>query len=427
MTGGGRARRSGYPPGVSRRGVSRWFEAALRPLCARLFIVAVAVVLVTPAMVHLFMPHRSEPSENRRFATWPAAPRSLDEALALPSRIDAYIQDHFGLRARMIATHNRLKYALFGEMPTQQVIEGDGGRLFFTSHAATTPFKLIETVCGVDVEDADIEESARSSARLIEHLRAVTPDSLLLIAPTAPVVYTEDLPDWLERKCRQAEPTATRVAARLPEAAKAGWVYPLEEALRLKPAMDVYPHTFFHWLGAAPRRIVESIAEQRLGLVKRTDVPTVLKSVGSDLGQFLAGLQFTSHAPIPDWRRAGIEACTGPACFPELGEIAGLLEDVSRYRTPGAGGTRILVLSDSFGMNAAGYFSQYVGEVRHFNVNTLRTLSAGQVGRFKRFAFAEYDPDIVVAIFQDGGLLIGPEQLNQGLWPEEAAAADPPR
>lgn len=394
---------------------SRRLGTALRPLCARLFIAAVTVILVTPAVVQLSVPRQSGLSENRRFASWPAAPRSLVEALALPSRINAYIQDHFGLRGTMIATHNRLKYTLFGELPTEQIVEGDDRRLFFVDN--------IETVCGVGVEEADVEKAAQSSARLIEHLREVTPNSLLLIVPTAPAVYPEDLPGWLKRQCAQAEPTVPRVAARLPDAAKAAWIYPLREALRLKQVMNVYPRTYFHWLGAAPRRIVEGIAEQRLGLAKRVDVPAVVKLVASDLVPFLAGLRFTSHAAIPEWRRAGITACTGPKCFPELGEIAELLSDVSRYRTQGTTGKKLLVLSDSFGLNAAGYFSEYVGEVRHFSMNSLTRLSPDQVERFKRFAVADYAPDFVVAIFQEGGILIGPEQLNQGLWPKQVATA----
>jgi hypothetical protein len=401
------------------RARSRW--AALRRLCMRLLVVAFAVVLLTPASVELLLSRPATPSENRRLASWPAAPRSLNDAQQLPARISAYIEDHFGLRYKMIAAHNRLRYALFHELPTRQVLEGRHHRLFLTSHSRHTPYALIRDVCGLGVDDPEIAAAARSATVLIDHLRTKAPSSLLLVVPTSPVIYPEDLPGWLGRPCARAVPTGVRAEASLPAAVRSAWAYPLQQELRLKRSMQVYPPAYFHWFGAAPRRLVESIAEHRLGLVKQVDVPAAMQPVGSDLGQFTAGLRFTSSAALPDWRRAGIDACIGSKCFPELGDIAPLLYDLSRYRNPNAGGAKLLVLSDSFGLHAAGYFSEYVGEVWHLSMDNIGRLSPDQINRFKQVVFGDYDPDVIVGIFHDGALLGGLRGVTGTLWPGNAS------
>lgn len=389
----------------------------LRRLYAGLFVAAVTAFLVTPALVQIVLPHPIVPSENRRFASWPAAPRSLAAALGLPSRIDAYVNDHFGLRYQMIAAHNRLQHRLFGEMPTRQVIEGHHGRLFLASHSASKPFELIRAVCGIGVDEGEVVSAAAAAADFIGHLHEVAPRAVLLIVPTSPIIYPEDLPDWIGRQCVAATPPALKVADRLPATARAAWSYPLTEEQRLKRSMPVFPRKDFHWLGTAPRAVVESLAEQRLGLIKRVDVPATVRPVASDLGQFLLGLWFGGHAALPDWRRAGIDACNGAKCFPELGQVAQILDDVSRYRAKASGNTRLLVLSDSFGLAAAGYFSQYAGTVWHFSLNNISRLSPAQREGFERFAFGQFHPDIVVAIFHDGALLGGLKRLNPILWP----------
>jgi len=386
-------------------------------LCARLFVAVFAVILLTPAAVELVVYRPAAPSENRSLARWPAAPHSLDEAWQLPARISAFIEDHFGGRTKMIAAHNRLRYALFHELPTQQVIEGKHRRLFLTSHTSQTPYALIRKVCGFGVGDAEIAAAARTATSLIGHLRAAAPRGLLLIVPTSPVIYPEDLPDWLGHLCARAEPTGTRVEADLPATARSAWAFPLQLMLRLKASTEVYPSAYFHWYGTPPRRVIESVAENRLALARHTDLSAVSQPVGSDLNQFFPGIRFTSSAELPDWQRAGIEACVGPTCFPELGDIAPLLYELSRYRNRSAGGTKLLVLSDSFGLQAAGYFSEYVGEVWHLSTSNLNLLSSGQLTRFKQVVFRDYNPDIIVGIYHDGALLGGLTGMIQRLWP----------
>lgn len=208
--------------------------SSVRRLCAWLFIAAVSGFLLTPALVQLLVPNPDVPSENRPFASWPAWPRSPGEAFSLPARIEAYFQDHFGLRYQMIVASNRLRYALFGQMPSQQVIEGRNGRLFLTSHQAAAPFALLDVICGVGVSDAAADKAARSITGFLRGLPEVGPRVLLAVIPSSPAIYPEDLPPWRQKQCEAAEPTVARIASRLPPDVLGSWAYPLEEELRLK-------------------------------------------------------------------------------------------------------------------------------------------------------------------------------------------------
>lgn len=391
--------------------------SSFRRLCAGLLIAAVAAFLLTPGVVQVLVPDPSVPSENRAFARWPAWPRSAGEAFSLPARIEAYFQDHFGLRYQMIAASNRLRYALFGQMPSQQVIEGRNGRLFLTTHDAATPFALLDVICGAGVSEAAINQAAQSIAAFLRRLPEAEPRSLLAVIPSSPAIYPEDLPAWRRRQCDGAEPVVARIAARLPPDVLGAWAYPLEEELRLKQQLEMYPRTGFHWIGEAAGRVIGHIAEQHLGLERHIDVPGRPRQVPSDLGQFMPGLWFSSMAELPDWRRAGVEACDGPACFPELGDITKLFPALSRFRSSQAGPKRLLILSDSFGTNAAGYFAPYAGEVQHFSTNDFALLSSEQAAAFRRYVLDEYRPDLIVFLYHDGNVMGLGKNLAQILWP----------
>lgn len=163
--------------------------------------------------------------------------------------------------------------------------------------------------------------------------------------------------------------------------------------------------------------MIGHIAEQRLGLHRHVELPFARQRVASDLGQFMLGLWFTSSAKLPNWRGAGIGNCSGPDCFPELGNIAALFADLSRFRSSRGGAERLLLLSDSFGLNAAGYFAPYVGEVQHFSTNDFARLSPEQAAAFRRYVLNEYRPDLIVFLFHDGNVMGLGEPLLRILWP----------
>src|SRR5688572_17274994 len=63
-------------------------------------------------------------SENRAPAPAPAWPRTRRELLELSRTVDAYVDDHFGFRDRLLYWNNAFKAAVLGVASTPNVILG---------------------------------------------------------------------------------------------------------------------------------------------------------------------------------------------------------------------------------------------------------------------------------------------------------------
>lgn len=139
-------------------------------------------------------------SENRALAAPLKLPSNWREALALPAAVDGWINDHFGWRAQMIAAYTSLRYHVFGRFPTHQVIAGQGGRVFLAAHSASgSPNTAIALACGWNFQE--LPRIAADVNRLVRTFKAKGIDAKLLIVPSSPVVYAEQLPRWMAARC----------------------------------------------------------------------------------------------------------------------------------------------------------------------------------------------------------------------------------
>lgn len=368
------------------------------------FIAVVIALLLTPLAAHLLGVQGGRAvNENRHLADPPAMPAAARDVLKLPAQIDAYLNDHFGLRRGLVSLSNRLRYHVFHEVTSPQLTVGKNGFLFFTSHSATDPLSLVNFLCGQGITPPWIEQTAGTIGAAVRRMTAQHPASTLMIVPTKTVLYPEYLPDWLQGQCGKGLPPVPGIVAALGRdpAVAAHVRYPYDQMMALKPAFDVFPKENFHWEGEGARRVAEALAEQTFGLGKLADLPSRPGRAPSDIQHFVPGVRLDIHTRIPDYAAAGVSACDGAACFPELGEAAGKLGDVSRYRRNGGAGPRLLLVSDSFGHAIAGYFAQYFGEVWHLSTNNIKLLSDDERRRVKRAAFGAYAPDRVLYLYHD--------------------------
>lgn len=398
--------------------------AILRRWQARLFLLLFAVIVCAPAVLQVAAPEfslipRSFPfAENRALAEAPPWPRSVDDAMKYPLRLDPFVRDHFGLRADLITLNNWLRFRLFHEFTSRQIVLGEHGRVLLTSHDAGSPFSMIRGLCGVGVSDEMVAGQGAAIGELLQRTRqAAHAPVAFVLAPSATAVYPETMPPWLARQCRAAQPSVPRVAARIPPSERQFFLYLGPAAAKIRETVTITPIASFHWWGAGPKRLIETMAETLLGQTRRIDVPMHDAEKGSDLGQFMPGLVFREKVKEPDWAAAGIERCFGPSCFTaELGPIASILADLSRYRAPGAGTKRVLMLSDSYGAMSAGYLAEFYGEVLHLSTNNLERLSVEQMRTLRRVVFEEYRPDQVVYLYHDAAVLYAAGRLNRLLW-----------
>ena len=86
--------------------------------------------------------------ENRNLATRPAL--ELDRATigALSSRFEAYFNDHFGFRKRLIYWLALAKVRGLGVTSTSTVTLGSSGWLYFASESAVSSYRAVPSVLG---------------------------------------------------------------------------------------------------------------------------------------------------------------------------------------------------------------------------------------------------------------------------------------
>jgi hypothetical protein len=372
--------------------------------CHLLFVGACFGLLAVPLLTHNW---RRDPgiasTENRQAAPPPSWPRSWHDLTSWPTQADAYLADHFGNRTAMVTAFNRIRYRLFGETPSEQTVFGLHGRLFLTSHIAANPYSLIGFICGLGVDDAMLDRVAADLDDFLRQARSRAPESYLMVVPTAPVLYFEDLPPWVQAQCSPPN-TMDRLLPRLSSELRSYLFYPLPAMLVAKSRGEVIPLTNFHWRGLGAEVAAASFAEGRLGLPSRITLPTIEQTLPSDIAFFIPGIPTNNVALDPDFSAAGVDYCTGAACFPDWSSIAAIINDVTRVRSPQSGDKKLLVLSDSFGKEMVGWFAPYFGSIWHFSVTYLSRLSTDDREAFRRHVFTEYRPDVVLYVFHDGSV-----------------------
>ena len=342
-------------------------------------------------------------TENRVLANPPNRPTSKVDMVKFFSGTDAWLNDHFGLRQTMVAWNNWLRYELLGEALSPQITVGNQGYIYFNSHSADYPLEMIRHICGIGISSDLPQRQSEHLSKMFSNLLAINPLSTLLIVPTKPAIYQEHLPEWLQAQCRNSNPPIPAIVAKLKESPDIAphIAFPMQQMLELKTVMEVYPKTNFHWTGEGPHRIAEYFGGTTLGLKKLIDLPRQAEWEPSDLQKFLPGVPLNHLALLADYSSAGITPCRGGGCFPELNGAGEKLADISRYRHTKLSGPRLLIISDSFGADIAGYFSEYFGEVWHLCTNNMASLTPEEVNRLKELAFHTYAPDQVIYIYHD--------------------------
>lgn len=367
----------------------------------------ITLVLAVPALATFFL--RADASaENRLLADFPAVPRGWDEALGYPARIDLWINDHLGLRNQLIGANNWLRYRLFHQFPTIQVIAGQHGRIFLSTHQTTKqPYAAIRIPCGDDHEPFDLTAQLNLFGRT---MRANGIEAQLMIVPSAPVMYREDLPGWLARRC-QAHPIPMQEALASERVqGKENILYPLAALTAAKPHAAIFPATFFHWGGDGPRLGAETSMRDLWHTDPHSAPPlhTVVQEQPSDIGSLFPGVELSSMVSVIDFAASGVQDCHGPACFPaELSAVMDKVHGAHRFRNPAAPLPRLVMLTDSFGFAAAPWYARYFKDVIQIATNDLARLGGDDTARLKRFLFEPGSPQRILFLYHDNTVQAG--------------------
>ena len=270
-------------------------------------------------------------------------------------------------------------YRLTGNLPPPLVV-GRNGRVFLGNHPGEAAGSLIADVCGAGIDAGAIAHAANALRPLLAAGQATGLPFRMLIVPTAPRLYPEDLP--VGTPC--ASPAADRLVAALHDDAV---IYPVAPMEALKPRFDVLPRHHFHWAGEGPLRVAELVADA-MGLTRTLTLPLRPDNRSSDLRGFYPGMGLHDRIGTPFLKAAGVAQCTGAACDPAAPD------DIVVYRRDGPG--RLLVIGDSFGDEIGGDFSEYAGTVWLVRMNLAMAHPP---------ALAALHPDAIVVVYHDAGAL----------------------
>ena len=277
-----------------------------------------------------------------------------------------------------------LRYRLFDEVPAP-IIAGLHGRLFLGNHGNDPPGSLINEVCRTD--PAVIAPAVALLRPLLAAAKATGIPARLVIIPTAPRVYPEDLPP--PYAC--SNPGVDQAVARLADPAV---LYPLDLMVAMKPHFDAIPRVHFHWAGEAPLRVAEWVGAD-LGLKRTLELGLYADNRRSDMDGFNRGMAAESHIRTPSAAAAGVVECQGGRRCPTAP-----LPAVVTYTRPGAG--RILVMADSFGDDIGVDFTEFAGSVWLLRMNyALRD----QPGPVADKVIHDFKPEAIVIVYHDAGAL----------------------
>jgi hypothetical protein len=166
----------------------------------RLFAVAAFLLLATPLVFGIVRPDNAASvlKEGRYPAPAPNPPDSLSDWLKLPKQIDAYLDDRFGLRERMIRLHKDLTHPVLFKVNTA-VLMGRSGRMFYQGN------EMVRQSAGLVLRDARVSQTARLIAEMRDALAKRGVRFLVAIPPNSSTIYQDDLPIWAQDKGRKTE------------------------------------------------------------------------------------------------------------------------------------------------------------------------------------------------------------------------------
>lgn len=200
------------------------------------------LVLALPTLDWMFkFDHAPQASENRQPAVWPAQPKNLQELDSYLPRLEAYFNDHFGFRNRLIRWHKRWKKSLFGDVSSSEVLQGRDGWMYFSG--------------GYMIEN--LQGNRRLSSTHLEQLRQIFEarhqwlqkrgvQYALVIAPNKESIYPEYLPQWLFDN-RAALPPLDDFLDYMRQHSTVPVVDPRAALIAAKSLGPVYFRTDSHW------------------------------------------------------------------------------------------------------------------------------------------------------------------------------------
>jgi len=164
----------------------------------RYLVVWVFLLLAAPLVVGMVAPDGASSILREGRTPAPNPKWSLASLSALPGEVDAYLKDHFGLRAKMIRAHKDLTKPIL-ETGNKDVLVGRHGHLYLLSGG------LIQQSAGLMVRDQRVAESADLLAAMRDALARRGVSFFVAVGPSSSTIDKADLPLWAQGSGKKTE------------------------------------------------------------------------------------------------------------------------------------------------------------------------------------------------------------------------------
>jgi hypothetical protein len=242
--------------------------------------------------------------EKRKLATLPSAPRTWTAIKEYPGKFAAYYGDRFGLRATLIRWHALAMHHVFRMSPTDKVLEGRDGWLFYADDSSLEDYRSL-----TPFKPAELERWRRVLEEQHDWLAARGITFVVAFACDKHVIYPEYLPAGYRRA---DQPYRVEVLADYLRKNSRLKVAALREPLLTGKATDrLYHKTDTHWNDRGAfigyREIVQALGVTPLAY-RQENVTTA----GWDLARMM-GLDDLIHeedrrlVPVPPRRAKVVE------------------------------------------------------------------------------------------------------------------------
>ncbi|HWK44676.1 MAG TPA: hypothetical protein VNT30_08135 [Stellaceae bacterium] len=199
------------------------------------------VLLAIPGGLQLIGAGTIGTQENRVLAAPPQMPVDRATLIALPHKIDAFLDDRFGLRTTLIRWNSMVRLKL-GVSSASAVAIGRKHFLFYAYH----PERLLEQHTGEDVyKPAELERWVATAEENRKWLAERGIAYYIVVAPDKSTIYPEYLPDY--PPLPNSTTRLDQLVARLQKSPDLELIDPRQELRAAKAEHRIYPYADSHW------------------------------------------------------------------------------------------------------------------------------------------------------------------------------------
>lgn len=158
-----------------------------------LLIIFFVGILYVPPIKTMITPYQDGWSmiENRALVGFPSTPDNLNEVLEFSKQFEAYYNDHFGFRKKLIYRYQREINKRFGKAGIKTVMQGQNGWLYFTQDFLLEDFQGKRPLSSQELDNWLNEQDQKNKWL---HKNGI--EYLLFIAPNKQSIYPENMSSY---------------------------------------------------------------------------------------------------------------------------------------------------------------------------------------------------------------------------------------